>query len=295
MPRRHRPRLGEQGVDRRRRRRRSSSAGTEPSTPRSAAAHSASVSGCALRRRVGHRRLEPSPRPPHTPSATASAAWPSSASSNRSPTSSWGRARSPAAAGRWVVTRVCAQWASARNAPSPDEPRVARAAVRPGGSRPPRPRTPVVRRGTPGAAAPPAPTARRARGPGWPGPRESGDSPSSSNRSTSGAASPATAAVNRIRRGSPRMRASQALSRGSAWDRGSRTGAGHEGGYAVVADQDEQPLGVALAGPRGSHELDLAAGGPGGPARRARRRRARGCPSTFWWTVSASRRSATAS
>ena len=52
------------------------------------------------------------------------------------------------------------------------------------------------------------------------------------------------------------MRASQALSRGSAWDRGSRTGDGHDGRVRVVADEDEQPLGVALAGPRGPHELD---------------------------------------
>ena len=204
--------------------------GTEPSTPRSAAAHNASVSCCGSGDASDTAASSLVVAAAYA-SATAAARVESSASSNRSPTSSWGRARSPAAAGRWVVTRVCAQWANARNAPSPTN------RGSPGGG--------SSRRVTAAAAADAGRAARNAwrsrssssDGSSRPGAwlartAESGDSPSSSNRSTRGVAWPATAAVNRIRRGSPRMRASQALSRGSAWDRGSRTGDGHEGGYA---------------------------------------------------------------
>ena len=205
--------------------------GTEPSTPRSAAAHNASVSCCGSGDASDTAASSLVVAAAYA-SATASARVESSASSNRSPTSSWGRARSPAAAGRWVVTRVCAQCGQRAERAQSDEPRVPGGAVRPGGSRPPRPRTPVVQRGMPGAAAPPAPTARRARGPGRPGPPRGVTARAPRTGARAAWPAPATAAVNRIRRGSPRMRASQALSRGSAWDRGSRTGAGHDGGYA---------------------------------------------------------------
>ena len=118
MPRRHRLRLGQQGVDRRR-----PVVGHRPR-------HGAVDPQVGRRpQRVGQLLRDPATRrtpPPRASScaaayasATAAARVESSASSNRSPTSSWGRARSPAAAGRWVVTRVCAQWANARNAPSP--------------------------------------------------------------------------------------------------------------------------------------------------------------------------------
>ena len=96
-------------------------------------------------------------------------------------------------------------------------------------------------------------------------------------------------------RGSPISRAIHALSRGSARARASIGIAPHAAGQRLVADEHEHPLRVALAASAASRTNSIR-GGRSWRSSAASTAPARSLlPRTFWWTASATSRSATAS